>query len=338
MRVLKWLVIVVAILIVSTIGIGFVLPDRASLERSVVVDAPPATVYTALNGFRQFNHWSPWAALDPDAVYLHEGPPVGVGAKMSWRSDDPSVGSGSQEIVETVPFERVRMRLEFEGFDSENYASLSLEPEGEGTRVTWDYDTRFHGDLLGRYFGLMLDGMLGPFYERGLAALQSFVETLPVEDISNLEVDVIEVEPRPIVYLSAAAGPDDAGQVLAAAHARLAAHLAANGMQRSAPPIAITREYNEETGAWRFDAAMIVNRADPPADEAQGIRSGRSYGGWVARAAHTGPYETSAATYRQLLAWRSAAGLEDNGDSWEQYPGDPAATEQPSMYVFWPIR
>ena len=157
MRVLKWLVIVLVVLIVAVIGVGFVLPDEAKLERSVVVDAPTTTVYTALNGFRQFNKWSPWAQLDPGTTYTVEGPPVGVGAKQSWHSEDPSVGSGSQEIVEAVPFERIRMRLIFEGFDSENYASFILSPEGEGTRVVWDYESRFHGDLMGRYFGLMLD-------------------------------------------------------------------------------------------------------------------------------------------------------------------------------------
>jgi effector-binding domain-containing protein/uncharacterized protein YndB with AHSA1/START domain len=340
MRLLKGLFVAVVILVVGLIGLGFVLPDEARLERSVLVDAPPATVYAALNGFHQFNKWSPWAELDPDAVYTREGPPVGVGAKQSWRSEQPSVGSGSQEIVEVVPFERIRMRLVFEGFNSENHASFILSPEGEGTRVVWDYETRFHGDLMSRYFGLMLDRMLGPSYERGLAAFRPLAESLPKRDISALQVEVMQVEPQPMIYQSAAAGPADASAILAAAYARLKAHLTASGLSEVAPPIAITRNYDTETGAWQFDAALVVDRADPPAAVEQGIQSGITYGGWVARAVHVGPSADSTATYEQLIAWRSAAGFDDNGDSWEQYVNDPGTTSAADLvtHIYWPIK
>ncbi|MES0873488.1 SRPBCC family protein [Sinimarinibacterium thermocellulolyticum] len=340
MRLLKWLLVTVAVLVLGLVGVGLFLPDEARLERSVVVDAPPATVYTALNGFRRFNEWSPWAGLDPDARYTDEGPPVGVGAKQSWNSEDPAVGSGSQQIVEVEPFERIRMRLAFAGFDSENYASYTLARQGEGTRVTWGYESRFYGNLMARYFGLMLDRMLGPQYEQGLAKLKPLLESLPKDDLSTLEVTVMQVEPQPIVYQSGSANAADAAEVLGGIYARLSAHMAANGLSEAAPPIAITREYDEETGTWRFDAAMIVDRADPPAAEGEGIRAGTTYGGWVARAVHTGPYADSDATYRQLMTWRIVAGLQDNGDRWEQYVSDPGTTPESELktHIYWPIK
>ena len=60
---------------------GFLLPASTTVERRAVVPAPQATVFTVLNGFRNFNRWSPWADLDPDATYIHEGPVQGVGAR-----------------------------------------------------------------------------------------------------------------------------------------------------------------------------------------------------------------------------------------------------------------
>lgn len=337
MRVLKWLVIVVVVLAAGVVGVGFLLPDTAHVERSVVINARPSTVYVALNGFRQFDKWSPWAGLDPQAEYLVEGPPLGVGAKQSWRSQDPSVGAGSQEIIEAVAHEKIVVRLIFEGWDSDNLTTYTLAPEGRGTRLVWSYDATFGGNLMARYFGLMMDGMIGADYEKGLASLKALVETLPQVDLSGLEAEVTTVDSRPMLFISGAAPADEAGGMLAAAFERIAAHMAQNGLAQAEPPIAITRQYDEETRLWRFDAAMIADRPDPPASPEAGIQSGMTYGGLVIRAAHRGPPSAMEPTYEQLVAFRTVAGFEDNGDSWEQYIAGDGGSDG-IVYIYWPIR
>lgn len=341
MKVLKWLLIVIAVVVVAVLGIGFVLPDTAHVERSVVVNAKPATVYTVLNGFRQFNKWSPWASLDPATQYVFEGPVIGVGAKQSWRSTDPGVGAGSQEILEAVPFERIVVKLVFEGLDSDNLATYTLTPAGEGTQVVWSYDAVFHGNLMSRYFGLMLDRMIGPDYERGLASLKTLVEGMPQADFSTLVVEPQTVESQPIVYISAAAESAEAAAMVKAAYEKLSAHVATHGLKQAAAPIAITRQYDDETGFWRFDAAMIVDRADPPAAPESGIQSGTTYGGLVLRVTHKGPPSAMEPTYSQLIAYRTVAGFEDNGDSWEQYLAaaeSGAAGGEEVTYIYWPVK
>lgn len=338
MKVLRGLLIVVAVIVVAVLGVGWVLPDTAHVERSVVINAKPVTVYTALNGFRQFNKWSPWASLDPGTQYVVEGPTVGVGAKQIWRSTVPGVGAGSQEILEAVPFERIVVKLVFEGFGSDNLVTYTLSAAGEGTAVTWAYDSVFHGDLMSRYFGLMLDRMIGPDYERGLASLKSLVEGLPQTDFSTLMIEPQTVESQPIVYVSAAAEPAEAAAIAAAAYEKLAAHLAANNLQQAAPPIAITRQYDDETGFWRFDAAMIVDRAEPPAAPERGIRSGSTYAGPVLRVTHKGPPSAMEPTYNRLIAYRTVAGFEDNGDSWEQHIAADGAGGEEITHIYWPVR
>lgn len=180
MKLLMNLVLGTIVLIVAALIGGFLLPDTARVERSILIDAPPAAVFPFVNGFERFNEWSPWARLDPQTQYQRQGPATGVGARQAWLSENRGVGSGSQEIVESVPDERVRMKVEFTGFSGENYATISLAPEGEGTRVRWAYETAFHGNLLNRYFGLMLDRMLGPDYEQGLVNLKQLAEAQPV--------------------------------------------------------------------------------------------------------------------------------------------------------------
>jgi len=178
-KLLRNLVIGVLVLIGAVIVTGFFLPDAAHVERSILIKAPPQTVFRLLNGFDHFNEWSPWAKLDPKTQYTRQGPAEGVGAKLAWFSENPNVGSGSQEIIESLPPGRIRVKVEFTGFDSDNVATYTLVPEDGATRMTWGYDTRFEGNLLGRYFGLLLDRMLGKDYETGLLNLKLLAERAP---------------------------------------------------------------------------------------------------------------------------------------------------------------
>jgi carbon monoxide dehydrogenase subunit G len=174
MRIVTRVLIGIVVLVVALVAVGFVLPRHGHVERSIEIKAPQAQVFDMLNSFKRFNEFSPWAELDPALQYTYEGPDQGVGARMSWSSAKEDVGSGSNEIVESVSPNLVRTRVLFEGMPSE--ASFRLEPAGEDTRVTWSFDADFGANPAMRYFGLMLDGFVGPDYEKGLAKLKQVME------------------------------------------------------------------------------------------------------------------------------------------------------------------
>lgn len=175
MRILGIVLGIVVAIAVAVVVVGFLLPSEQFVSRSVVVEADQAEVFALVNDYRQFNRWSPWAAKDPDTKYEFSGPDSGVGAKMSWQSEDPNVGSGSQEIIEVEPGSRVKTRLMFEGFDSASYATFRLEPTDTGTQVTWEFEANLDS-LIGRYMGLMMDKWVGADYEQGLARLKEIAE------------------------------------------------------------------------------------------------------------------------------------------------------------------
>lgn len=177
MKLLAWMAAVVGGLVLLAVAVGYLLlPSTATVSREITIAAPQAEVFAVLNGFERFDQWSPWAGLDPDAIFTLSGPPAGVGARQTWRSDDPAVGSGSQEIILSEPPVRVQMKVEFAGFDAENISTFEISPEGQATRVTWRYQTDVGRQLLGRYFLLMLESMLAPQYEKGLVQLKAMLE------------------------------------------------------------------------------------------------------------------------------------------------------------------
>ena len=99
------------------------------------------------------------------------------GAKLAWVGNS-SVGSGSQEIIKSVPDGRIVNALDFSG--SQAKATFRLTPDGNGTRVTWSLDSEHGYNPINRLFGaLLLDGMVGEDYEKGLAKLKGVLESGP---------------------------------------------------------------------------------------------------------------------------------------------------------------
>lgn len=174
MRLLRIAVAVVAVLFGLFILVGLLLPERMEVGRSIRVEAPPTEVFPLVNDLRAFQRWSPWSG--GETGYAYSGPDSGVGQRMSWRSDDPAVGTGSQEIVASRLNQEVDMRLDF-GPQGTAEAAIYLEPADGGTLVTWTFAFDVGNDLIGRYIGLIMKGMVGEKYEEGLARLKRLVET-----------------------------------------------------------------------------------------------------------------------------------------------------------------
>ena len=196
LKILKGLFVFVVLLVVAFVAIGFFLPQNAHVERSITTSASPAAVYAAIDGFERFNEWSPWASLDPSTRYSYAGPATGVGARMEWHSDDPDVGSGSQQITAVEPGRSVTSTLDF-GSDGIATTKMTLVPEGSGgTRIVWAMDMSFAGNFIGRYFGPFLDRMVGPDYDEGLRRLKQLVEVAPRADAPAIS-PAPPVEPEP---------------------------------------------------------------------------------------------------------------------------------------------
>jgi Polyketide cyclase / dehydrase and lipid transport len=174
MTILKRVIIGLVTLIVLVVVIGFLLPRQVHVERSIVINAPQAQLFERMNGFKHFNAFSPWAVRDPNIQYTYEGPETGVGARMSWVSNDPKLGSGTNEIVESKSPDLIRTKLDFGGQLAE--ATFRFEPAGGATRVTWGFDGDLGNNPVMRFVGLMFDKWIGSDYEKGLARMKEVME------------------------------------------------------------------------------------------------------------------------------------------------------------------
>ena len=190
MVIIKRILLSCVALLVLLVVVGFLLPRDVRVERSVEIDASPQAVFMMVNDFQQFNRWQPWAQIDPTTRYVYEGPATGAGSRMTWYSDHPQVGDGMQEITLSEPYSRVRMALDFGTGGLANADYLIDAVDADGSILTWTLETDMGGNPVARYVGLMMDGMVGPAYEQGLANLKEILENPPRQEPGPAIMDI----------------------------------------------------------------------------------------------------------------------------------------------------
>ena len=79
-------------------------------------------------------------------------------------------------LTAAEPGRQVAYDLYFPDMDSTSTGTLRFSPEGAATRVTWTMDGDMGKNPIGRWFGLMMDSMVGKDFDAGLARLKALAE------------------------------------------------------------------------------------------------------------------------------------------------------------------
>lgn len=275
-------VISIVIVILLFILVGVFLPSHAHVERSVELANPMSQVYDMLNGFKRYNAWQPWAAVDPRAQYMREGPDFGVGAKIKWTSWEKRVGNGQLEIVDSQPGKSIKMALvnDWRGENKSFTLNLETNSQTNATTVTWMVDVDYGWNLFGRYAGLYLNGSVGELMASGLTSLSNMMATFPNVDYSQVEIQLVDATPTTLLSIGdgVPAAPrkwDEAAAVMEKDWAEIEALLKRNKAEPAGPRRRIINVLGEENNDFNF--AIPVARTDIPL--AGRVKQTESYGG-----------------------------------------------------------
>jgi len=324
----------VALLIV----VGLLLPRHSRVEVSALVDAAPATIFALVNDFRRVDLWAPRTATDPNARVVFSGPPRGVGATVTW--DGVVVGSGTQTIVESRPYEHVATTIN-PGEPGEARTWFDIGREDGNSRVTWGF-AHDHGlNLVGRYFALLLAGVVKREFETGIAELKAIAESLPRTDFGDLEVEHLVADPLQIAYLPTTSPPEPGAisQAMGKAYFQILSFIDAHDLAEAGPPMSIVRGF--AGSQLRFDAAIPVRGVtEATPRDAAAVKLGYTYSGPAIRVRHVGSYRQLGSTHRKIAAYLAALGLERNGDAWETYISDPTRVPEADLLtdIYYPVR
>ena len=150
-------------------------PDMFHVERSISIDASPEKIFPLIDDLRQWDAWTPYNK-DPAMKKIYSGSERGKGAHFAWEGNK-SVGKGEMTIADTV----VPTKLVFDlhmirPFEGRNVASISLQPAGDSTKVTWSLDDRHNLMLKTMRLFMDLDKLIGKDFSVGLTRLKAVAE------------------------------------------------------------------------------------------------------------------------------------------------------------------
>ena len=175
--ILKGAIAIAAIVVVILIY-AYLQPGDFRVERSAVIAAPAETVFPYVNDPVKAELWNPFSKEDPNIQRSFSGPKEGVGAHMAWVGNSMA-GEGSVTIVESVPYEKVRVQLDFKKpFQGTNFGEYTLSRQSENQiKVTWAMTGKaaFIPRVICVFVGM--DKMMGGQLEKGLATMKSLAES-----------------------------------------------------------------------------------------------------------------------------------------------------------------
>ncbi len=183
---LKKILLVLVVAVAGLLAVVATRPDTYHVERSLDIDAPPATVFSSVADLKAWAEWSPWEKRDPAMKKTFSANTAGVGASYAWEGNK-DVGKGKMTIVELRAPEHVAQKLEFiEPFQAVADTAIDLKPAANGgSHATWSMDGK--SNFVGKAFSLVMsmDKTVGKDFEEGLGNLKRISEAKKLAELKQ---------------------------------------------------------------------------------------------------------------------------------------------------------
>lgn len=174
MKVVKVLLILVALLVAVVVVGGLMLSPKFAVTRSITIAAAPDKIYPLIADPRAWKQWSVWTQRDPAMTIDYSGAASGAGAVWAWKSK--SQGDGRMTFTTAEPPARLGYELFFPDFGTTSTGEFRLQAQGGGTQVTWSMNGDMGSNPVYRWMGLFMDKMVGPDFDSGLTQLKATAE------------------------------------------------------------------------------------------------------------------------------------------------------------------
>lgn len=175
MKILKRILAVIGILVLLVLIIALFVDRTYKVERSVVVNKPPAEVYNYVRYLKHGDQYNVWVMKDSAMKKDYRGEDGNVGFVYAWDSKKDA-GKGEEEISNLVENKQVDVAIRFEK-PMKNTASTTMTtvPEGSSaTRLSWSMQSTTPYPL--NFVNLFVPGILGKDIDKSLTNVKNILE------------------------------------------------------------------------------------------------------------------------------------------------------------------
>lgn len=162
------------VFLLSFVVVGLIIPNGVDVRRSIDIKASVSQVHALTNDLEQWPNWSPWIKQDP-SIKLELGDiSQGKGASQRWTSLS---GNGNLRFTDSSQDNGITYDMEFEGDSTAYVAGFIYQPNGEYVTVTWYMTGNMEPLIIGNYFSMMMDSLVGASFAQGLENIKELAES-----------------------------------------------------------------------------------------------------------------------------------------------------------------
>jgi hypothetical protein len=178
MKIVKKILIALAIIIAIPLVIAIFTKKDYAVEREITINTPKPEVFEYIKYLKNQDNYSKWALMDPAMKKEYKGTDGTVGFVSAWDSDNKDVGKGEQEIKNIKEGEKIDFELRFLK-PMEDNANAAMETEAvteTQTKVKWGFNGKMPYPFNFMLLVMDMDEMLGKDLETGLQNLKVILE------------------------------------------------------------------------------------------------------------------------------------------------------------------
>lgn len=298
---------------------NFFLKGNATVQRSIEIERPLNQVFMKVANVSEWAKWDPWCTSDSTISNTFPGAIYGLNAQRTWTSEESGIGSMTITAIELN--KKIEFDLQFSApFESEAKVIFTFEQIQGKTKVTWAMTQEF--SFFFRVFGLLVDKMIGPDFERGLQNLKSITETSR-EAFHILMFDKAEF----YVYSKKEnCATAEIGTTLEAAYGYLIDKMAEDEISIFGKPICIYHSYTDTE--VELEAAIPVHQITKPSEYTKTIPAAT-----VLKATYVGAYDKTQAAYDALDTFAAKNELSISDGHYQIFITDPGTVTDPNKWV-----
>jgi effector-binding domain-containing protein len=331
MKILKKIGIGLLVLIALLVVISLFLPSKVHVQRSIMINAPAKTIFHTVNNLKTWINWSYWDRIDPNMKSTFEGPEAGVGAIHRWESENDSVGKGSMTITESVEPTKVLTSLEFSEWVTPGGWLFDQTDEGVRTTIFMDMDMPFYA----RIPGLFMDKMLGKDFDKTLANLKNYTESLPVEAATTWTVETVTTTPAHVMSMHILSNSQEFTGKMESAYSQIQSVMDKQGLKQAGAMYTVYYKWSKDT--VEMEPGIVVNQSGKTDGEVTAAEMNPMK---AIKVDHYGGMNTEKAHYF-IDEWAKKNSVTFSGPPWEEYVTDSKSEPDTAKWltrIYYPVK
>lgn len=330
---IKKILFILAGLIVVLLLIGFVLPGKLEVTKSISIQAPASAVFEEINDLKRWETWQYWNTLDPTDMKIKYGEKtVGTGASYSW--DSPVLNTGTITLTESIPDKSVAITMDFDGNPANGV--YALEPDGDNTKLNLNFYSDAGMNPIGRWINVFMKGEIEKSFDYAGEKIKTIAEAKPKFTYVITEENLPAISYVGIMHTMSPKDPVAISAQMAKMYGELETMLKKAKVEVTGYPFALYPSYTEESMDMICAMPVAADAKLPAKYKVETLE-----GGNMIKGIYKGDYNNLMALHMELDQYLQYKKLTMNGAPIEVYVTDPMLEKDTSKWIteiYYPIK